>query len=60
MAQANDATLGEREFARGPLSSDGACFVLLVAGRIGALEIERLIRKLEIDRQILAEVSAPC
>jgi hypothetical protein len=35
--------------------SRGASFRLIVSGNIGVLEIERLIRKLEIDKEILAE-----
>lgn len=44
----------DREFMSGVLAKD-ASFRLIVRGNIGAKEIERLIEKLEIDRQILAE-----
>ncbi|MCC8956848.1 hypothetical protein H8B02_26460 [Bradyrhizobium sp. Pear77] len=33
----------------------GASFRLIVSGNIGVKEIERLIQKLEIDKEILAE-----
>lgn len=46
---------GERELTTGLLSKDGATFRLIVSGRIGEKEIDRLIRKLELDREILAE-----
>jgi hypothetical protein len=45
---------GERELTTGLLSKD-ASFRLLVSGQIGVKEIERLIKKLEIDKEILAE-----
>ena len=44
----------DREFMSGVLAKD-ASFRLIVRGNIGVKEIERLIEKLEIDRQILAE-----
>jgi hypothetical protein len=44
----------ERELTTGLLSKD-ANFRLIVSGKIGAKEIERLIRKLEVDKEILAE-----
>ncbi|MBV8122273.1 MAG: hypothetical protein JO081_20310 [Alphaproteobacteria bacterium] len=44
---------GERELTRGLLSPD-ASFRLIVRGKIGPKEIERLIKKLEFDKQILA------
>jgi hypothetical protein len=51
-----DATVmeGERELSTGLLSKD-ASFRLIVSGPIGGKEIERLIRKLELDKQILAD-----
>jgi hypothetical protein len=45
---------GERELTTGLLSKD-ASFRLIVSGRIGVREIETLIKKLEIDKEILAE-----
>ena len=45
---------GERELTTGLLSK-GATFRLIVSGRIGVKEIDRLIRKLEFDKEILAE-----
>ncbi|HEY3814763.1 MAG TPA: hypothetical protein VGL66_16210 [Caulobacteraceae bacterium] len=45
---------GERELTSGLLSK-GANFRLIVSGQIGVKEIERLISKLEIDKEILAE-----
>jgi hypothetical protein len=45
---------GERELTTGLLSKD-ANFRLIVSGPIGVREIERLIKKLEIDKEILAE-----
>jgi uncharacterized protein YwgA len=45
---------GERELTAGLLSK-GANFRLIVSGQIGVKEIERLIAKLEIDKEILAE-----
>jgi hypothetical protein len=35
--------------------AEGASFRLIVSGAIGVKEIERLIQKLEIDREILAD-----
>jgi hypothetical protein len=40
----------------GPLSKDAA-FRLIVSGPVGVREIDRLIRKLELDKEILAEES---
>ncbi|HUO22724.1 MAG TPA: hypothetical protein VMU59_09450 [Caulobacteraceae bacterium] len=48
---------GERELTTGLLSKD-ASFRLIVTGQIGVKEIERLIAKLEIDKEILAEADA--
>jgi hypothetical protein len=48
-----DPTEGERELTRGLLSPD-ASFRLIVQGKIGVKEIERLIKKLEFDKEILA------
>jgi hypothetical protein len=49
---------GERELTAGLLSKD-ANFRLIVSGQIGVKEIERLIAKLEIDKEILAEADEP-
>ena len=45
---------GERELTTGLLSND-ASFRLIVRGHVGVKEIERLIKKLEIDKEILAD-----
>lgn len=45
---------GERELTTGLLSKE-ANFRLIVSGPIGVKEIERLIAKLELDKEILAE-----
>lgn len=45
---------GERELTTGMLAKD-ANFRLIVSGKIGAKEIDRLIAKLELDKEILAE-----
>jgi hypothetical protein len=45
---------GERELTTGLLAKD-ASFRLIVSGNIGVKEIERLIQKLEIDKDILAD-----
>lgn len=45
---------GERELTTGLLAKD-ASFRLVVTGKIGVKEIERLIQKLEIDKEILAD-----
>lgn len=54
--QANKAKVmaGERELTTGLLSKD-ANFRLIVSGKVGVKEIERLIAKLELDKEILAE-----
>lgn len=44
----------ERELTAGLLSKR-ASFRLIVSGPVGAREIERLIRKLELDKAILAD-----
>lgn len=44
----------ERELTTGMLSKD-ASFRLVVSGTVGVKEIERLIKKLELDKEILAE-----
>lgn len=44
---------GERELTTGLLSKD-ASFRLIVSGPVGEKEIERLIKKLELDKEILA------
>lgn len=48
------ALLNERELTTGMLSKR-AGFRLLVSGEVGVKEIERLIRKLELDKEILAD-----
>ncbi len=45
---------GERELTTGLLSKE-ANFRLIVSGAVGVKEIERLIRKLELDKEILAD-----
>jgi hypothetical protein len=45
---------GERELKTGLLAKD-ASFRLIVTGNIGVKEIERLIKKLELDKEILAD-----
>jgi hypothetical protein len=45
---------GERELTTGLLAKE-ASFRLIVNGKIGVKEIERLIQKLEIDKEILAD-----
>ena len=45
---------GERELATGLLSKD-ASFRLIVSGPVGEKEIDRLIRKLVLDKEILAD-----
>ncbi len=45
---------GERELTTGLLSKDSS-FRLIVSGPVGVKEIERLIKKLELDKDILAE-----
>jgi len=45
---------GERELTTGLLSKDSN-FRLIVSGPVGVKEIERLIAKLELDKEILAE-----
>lgn len=45
---------GERELTTGLLSKD-ASFRLIVSGNVGEKEIDRLIAKLIIDKEILAE-----
>ncbi len=47
--------VGERELTTGLLSKD-ANFRLIVSGPVGVKEIERLIAKLELDKEILAEI----
>jgi hypothetical protein len=52
---------GERELTTGLLAKD-VSFRLIVNGNIGVKEIERLIKKLELDKEILAgqdEVEVP-
>ncbi len=45
---------GERELTTGMLAKE-ASFRLIVTGNIGVKEIERLIKKLELDKEILAD-----
>ena len=45
---------GERELTKGILAKDSS-FRLIVSGNIGVKEIERLIKKLELDKEILAD-----
>jgi hypothetical protein len=45
---------GERELTTGMLSRDSN-FRLLVTGQVGVKEIDRLIKKLELDKEILAD-----
>lgn len=45
---------GERELTTGLLSKD-ASFRLIVNGPIGVRELDRLIRKLKLDKEILAD-----
>lgn len=45
---------GERELAAGLLSKN-ASFRILVTGKVGVKEIERLIAKLELDKEIFSE-----
>jgi hypothetical protein len=49
---------GERELTTGMLAKE-ASFRLIVTGKIGVKEIERLIQKLEIDKDILADNDGP-
>ena len=49
---------GERELTTGLLAKD-ASFRLIVSGKVGVKEIERLIQKLEIDKDILADSDGP-
>jgi hypothetical protein len=46
----------EREWTTGLLSKE-ISFRLIVSGPIGVREIDRLIRKLELDKEILADES---
>lgn len=48
---------GERELTTGLLSKDTS-FRLIVSGQVGVKEIERLIKKLELDKEILADTEA--
>jgi hypothetical protein len=48
---------GERELTKGILAKE-ASFRLMVNGNIGVKEIERMIQKLEIDKEILADQDA--
>ena len=51
-----DMSLGERELQTGMLSKTAA-YRVVVSGPIGVKEIERLIRRLEMDKEILADDS---
>jgi hypothetical protein len=48
---------GERELLSGMLSKT-ASFRLIVTGKVAVKEIERLIKKLELDKEILADEDA--
>lgn len=48
----------EREFLTGILS-DTANFRVIVTGTVGPKEVDYLIRKLKIDRDIMAEDEQP-
>ncbi len=52
-----DVMAGERELTAGLLSKESN-FRLIVSGPVGVKEIERLIAKLELDKEILAEPDA--
>jgi hypothetical protein len=45
---------GERELTTGLLSKE-VSFRLIVSGAVGVKEIEMLIKKLELDKEILAD-----
>lgn len=45
---------GERVLQDGILSQN-ATYRIIVSGKIGPKEIDRLIKKLEVDKEILAE-----
>lgn len=45
----------ERELTAYLLSEEASFFRLIVRGLIGVKEIERLIKKLELDKEIMAE-----
>ena len=45
----------ERVLVTGPLSKSGAFFRLIVSGKVGVKEMERLIKKLEFEKEILAD-----
>lgn len=49
-----DVMEGERELTTGMLAK-GASFRLIVTGKVGVKEIDRLIKKLELDKEILGE-----
>ncbi|MGE8940490.1 hypothetical protein ACO2I3_01115 [Leptospira interrogans] len=53
-AKASGPSPGERMLQAGMLSAD-ATYRILVTGKVGKEEIDRLIRKLEIDKEFLAE-----
>lgn len=56
LSRGTSVALGEdeRELTTGILSK-GASFRLIVSGKVGEKEIERLIKKLELDKEILAD-----
>jgi hypothetical protein len=54
MVLAEIGMAGERELTTGLLAKD-ANFRLIVTGNIGVKEIERLIKKLKLDKEILAD-----
>lgn len=45
----------ERELQTGMLSKQGATYRIIVSGHVGVKEIERLIARLELDKEMLAE-----
>jgi hypothetical protein len=47
---------GEREFTTGILSKEVSFRLIVSGGPVGVKEIERLIKKLELDKEILEEV----
>lgn len=47
---------GERILTTGLLAK-GASFKLIVSGHVGPKELERLIQKLELDKEILADAT---
>jgi hypothetical protein len=54
--EVGSSTLGEREFLRGPLSRN-ASYRLLVKGDIGAIELDKMIKILTLQREFMLEDS---